>query len=129
VTSRQLLVNACQRPITAVDFRSAPDDRNPRQHFRLVVLGNQQQRFHRDLPIGGIMLGFRQVGDVFGGVAQGQQLAPVQKHDRIIEPLEPNHSGGAIRGVSAGLIDKFDAAGISVPPHHTAVLGRFEAIQ
>jgi len=27
------------------------------------------------------------------------------------------------------LINKFDAAGISAPPHHTAVLGRFEAIQ
>jgi hypothetical protein len=47
-------------------------DRDARQHFRPVALGDQQQRFHRDLPIGGIMFGFRQRGDVFGGVAQGQ---------------------------------------------------------
>jgi hypothetical protein len=36
---------------------------DPRQHFRVVSLGDQQQRFHRDLPLGRIMLGLR--GDVF----------------------------------------------------------------
>ena len=35
---------------------------DPRQHFRPVALGDQQQRFHRDLPIGSIMLRFRQRG-------------------------------------------------------------------
>ena len=55
------------------------------QHFRPVALGHQQQRFHRDLPIGVIMLGFRQRGDVFGGVAQRQQLAPVGQNDRVKE--------------------------------------------
>jgi hypothetical protein len=68
---------------------------DPRQHFRPVALGDQHQRFHRDLPIGGIMFRFRQRGDVFGGVAQRQQFAPVRQHDRIIEPLEPRHSAGA----------------------------------
>jgi hypothetical protein len=52
-----------------------PHHPNPRQHFRPVALGDQHQRFHRDLPIGRIMVGFRQRGDVFGGVAQRQQLA------------------------------------------------------
>jgi hypothetical protein len=37
--------------------------------------------------------------------------------------------GGFARSVSVALIDKFDAAGISVPPHHLAKLCRFEAIQ
>jgi hypothetical protein len=36
-------------------FRGVPvqrlHDRDPRQHFRPVALGNKQQRFHRDLPI------------------------------------------------------------------------------
>ena len=44
-----------------------------------------------DLPIGRIMLGFRQRGDVFGGVAQRQQLAPVGQNDGVNEPLEPSH--------------------------------------
>ena len=34
----------------------------------------------------------------------------------------------AVRFASVALIDKFDAAGISVPPHHTTMLCRFEAI-
>ena len=38
-------------------------------------------------------------------------------------------SGCAILCASAALIDKFDAAGISVPPHHAAIPCRFEAIQ
>jgi hypothetical protein len=34
-----------------------------------------------------------------------------------------------LRGGGGGLIEKFDAAGISVPPHHTTMLCRFETIQ
>lgn len=42
-------------------------DRDPRQHLRPVALGDEQQRFHRDFPVGGVVLGFRQFGDVLGG--------------------------------------------------------------
>ena len=38
--------------------------------------------------IGSVVLGFRQRGDIFGGVAQRHQLAPIRQHDRIKEPLE-----------------------------------------
>jgi hypothetical protein len=62
-------------------------DRNPRQHFRPVALGDQQQYFHRDLPVGGIVLGFRQRGDILGGVVQRQQLAPVGQNDRVNDRL------------------------------------------
>jgi hypothetical protein len=80
VTSRQLLVSARQndRLLRSVSVQR-PHYRNPRQHFRPVAFGNQYQRFHRDLPIGSIVLGFRQRGDVFGGVAQRQQLRPSGK--------------------------------------------------
>jgi hypothetical protein len=47
-----------------------------------------------------------------------------------IAPILAHGSGCAVRCASvAALIDKFDAAGISVPPHHTAMHCRFEAIQ
>lgn len=32
-----------------------PHHRDPRPHFRPVTLGDQQQRFHRDLPVGGVL--------------------------------------------------------------------------
>jgi hypothetical protein len=62
------------------------------------------------------------------GAARPHQRA-VRWYCRI-GPIRAHGSGCAVRCASdAALFDKFDAAGISVPPHHTAVLGRFEAIQ
>jgi hypothetical protein len=74
-----------------------PHHRNPRQHFRPVTFGNQQQRLHRYLPVCFIMLGFWQRSDVFGRVAQRQQLAPIRQNDRIDESLEPRHGPPKIK--------------------------------
>jgi hypothetical protein len=53
-------------------------DRDARQHFRPVALGDQQQRFHRDLPIGGIMFGFRQRG------AASRRVSSLRSSGRMI---------------------------------------------
>ena len=69
-----------EEPLSHRKAALSPSQRNEvRQHFRPVALGDQQQRFHRDLPVGGIVLGFRQRGDVFGGVAQRQSSRPSGK--------------------------------------------------
>jgi hypothetical protein len=36
-----------------------PQHPDPRQHLRAVMLGDQQQYFHRGLPFGGSVLGLR----------------------------------------------------------------------
>ena len=43
------------------------------EHRRPVMLGNQQQRLHRDLPFFGIVFCLGQLGDVEGGVAERDQ--------------------------------------------------------
>ena len=77
----------CQRPLAGVRFCSMPAAQRSSKAFPPVALGDQQQHFHRDLPVGGIVLGFWQRGDVFGDVAQRQQRAAVRHHDGVKEPL------------------------------------------
>jgi hypothetical protein len=81
VTSRRFLVSAPKRPLTAVRFCSA---------IRESVSGHCSRRGGR-LPVGRIMLGFGHRPDVFGGIAQRQELAPAWHHDGVNEPFEPNH--------------------------------------
>jgi len=51
--------------------------------------------------------------------------------DRLNHGIQPgaHGSGCAVRCASVALIEKLNAAGISVPPHHATMLCRFEAIQ
>jgi hypothetical protein len=48
-------------------------DADAREHRRSVLLGDQQERFHRGLPFVGIVFGLGQFGDVLGGIAQRAQ--------------------------------------------------------
>ena len=57
-----------------------------------VMLCDQQQRFHRGLPFIGVVFGFRQFGDVLGGIAQrAQRLLSARQYDRIKKLLIPGH--------------------------------------
>jgi hypothetical protein len=47
---------------------------DPREHRRPIMLGYQQQRFHRGQPFFGVVFGLRKLGDVFSGVAERDQL-------------------------------------------------------
>src|SRR6478735_2416442 len=47
---------------------------------------------------------------------------------RMARTIPALYSKRAVRCASAALIDKLNAAGIAVPPHHTTMLCRFEAI-
>jgi len=80
---RRLRVAPVQRP-------HHPD---AREHRRPVMFGDQQQRFHRGLPVGGVVFRFRQRGDVGRGIAQRLDRAPVRQDDRIVELRGPRHSG------------------------------------
>jgi hypothetical protein len=53
-----------------------------------AVLGHQDQRFHRGLPLRRIVFGFREFGDVGAGVFQSDELAPRGKWYRIIEAAD-----------------------------------------
>ena len=69
-----------------------PHDPDPRKHRWPVMLSNQQQRFHRGLPIVGIVFRFRQFSDVLGGIAQrAQRLLSARQYDRIKKLLIPGH--------------------------------------
>jgi hypothetical protein len=68
------------------------------------------------LPFLKILLGLRQLHDEVGGIAQSQQLAPIQQ-DRIIEGASPGGSGlqlcdqlSAIRDVQNAQLAFFSAA-------------------
>jgi hypothetical protein len=52
-----------------------PQDADPREHRRPVMLHNQQQRFGRCLPFVGIVFCLGQLGDVGTGVLQRDELA------------------------------------------------------
>lgn len=54
-----------------------PHHTDPREHSRPAVLGDQDQRLDRGLPCWRVVLGFRQLCDVVGGVAQGDELAAI----------------------------------------------------
>jgi hypothetical protein len=44
-----------------------------------AVLGHQDQRFHRGLPLRRIVFGFREFGDVGAGVFQSDELATARQ--------------------------------------------------
>jgi hypothetical protein len=66
-----------------------PHHAYPGEHRRAAALGNQQQRFHRGLPFGGIVFGLWELGDVGGGVAEGDELLAGGQFDGIEELLVP----------------------------------------
>jgi hypothetical protein len=66
-----------------------PHHLDPREHGRPIMLGNQQQRFHRGLPFVGVVFALGQAGDVACRVAEGDQLFAVRQYDRIEKSLIP----------------------------------------
>ena len=56
---------------------------------------NQQERRHCGLPFFGIVLLFRQLGDVERGVAERDQRFPSRQRDRIEKFLAPSHDIGS----------------------------------
>jgi hypothetical protein len=72
---------------------------DPGEHGRPIMFGNQHERLHRGLPFLGIVLRLRQVGDVEGRVAQGDQRFPARQYDRIEKPLidDTNRPADAFR--------------------------------
>lgn len=49
-------------------------DADPREHRRAAVCRDQDQRFHRRLPLLGLMLGLPKLRDVVAGVPWGDKL-------------------------------------------------------
>jgi len=57
------------------------------------VLGDQHQRFNRRAPCLRVVLALRQLGDVVGGVAQGEELAAAGQGDWVVEGRDQPLSG------------------------------------
>jgi hypothetical protein len=72
---------------------NAPQHADARHHGRAVELDNQQQGFYRGLPLLEILLGLRELLDVFGGVLEGDELATAGQGNEIVEGAGPGHSG------------------------------------
>ncbi len=60
-------------------------DGDASEHGRAAEIGNEDQRLHRGLPFGCILLGLRQPGDVLTDIHQGEKFSAVRQDDRIIE--------------------------------------------
>jgi hypothetical protein len=69
-----------------------PHDADPREHRRPAKRGDQDQGFHRRLPLCGFVLGSRQLCDEISGILQGDELAVVRQHNRIVEATLPVQS-------------------------------------
>src|SRR5258708_35329393 len=50
-------------------------DADPREHHRAAVRRDQDQRLHRVLPLGGLMLGLGERGDELASILQRDELA------------------------------------------------------
>jgi hypothetical protein len=73
----------------AVQSAQHPD---ARVHHEVPAFSSTDQATGRGLPFLKILLGLRQHHDEVGGIAQSQQLAPIQR-DRIIEGARPGGGG------------------------------------
>ena len=62
---------------------------DPGEHRRAAALGNQQQRFHRRLPFGGVVFGLGELGDVGGGVTQGNERLALGQFGYSAVPRKP----------------------------------------
>jgi hypothetical protein len=75
---------------------------NARQHGRAARRRDKDQGFHCCLPLGGLMLGFRQLRDVIAGVLQRDKLATARHRYRIVKPTFPAAARSRINGRCGG---------------------------
>ena len=54
---------------------------------------DDQERFYRGLPFLELLLGLWKLLDIFGSFFEGDERAAVGQGNRIIEAVEPGHSG------------------------------------
>jgi len=62
-----------------------PHDADPRVHQRPAPFSRHDQRLHRCLPCGKVLLSLRQLHDEGGGVLQRDKLATARQRDRVFE--------------------------------------------
>ena len=90
-------------------------DPDPREHRWPVMLGDQDQRLHRSLPLWSRVFSPRELGDVGSGVPQRRELPSVRQVDWILERRRPGHSTIAHR------CDRFGVP-VKIGPHLGAFL-------
>ena len=56
-----------------------PHHADPGEHRRATALSNQQERFQRGLPFGGIVFDLGELGDVEGDVAKRVKLLAIEE--------------------------------------------------
>ena len=66
-----------------------PHHAYPGEHRWAAALGNKQKRLHRGLPSVGIVFGLGELGDVEGGVAEGDEYLAFRQFNWIEELLVP----------------------------------------
>lgn len=64
-------------------------DSDPREHRRATEIGDQDQGFHRRLPLRLRVDGFRELRDVIACIPQRMQRAAVGNGDRLVELALP----------------------------------------
>jgi hypothetical protein len=62
-------------------------DADPRDHGRAIVLGHQDQAFHRRLPLVRILIGFGKLQDIRSGIAQGAESEAIGQLYRLFRML------------------------------------------
>jgi hypothetical protein len=94
-----------------------PHDANTCKHRWAARLSDQDQGFHRGLPFGGLMLGFRKPRDEFAGILKSDKPPTARQRDRIVELTVPAKS---LTGASC-----FDiVSGVGCPPDKLSKLQR-----
>jgi hypothetical protein len=64
-------------------------DADARHHGGSVILDDQEQRFDRGLPFLELLVGLRELLDIFGGVLESDKLAATRQRDGIVERTFP----------------------------------------
>jgi len=112
-----------------------PHDADPREHRRATRCRDQDQGFHRGLPLRGLVLCLRKFGDVLAGVLEGDELTPARQRNRIVETPLPSFvrpqwrrpflsvsflKPSGSRGTSSSLLILQLRQGMPAPPHGQA---------
>ena len=78
-----VLAQRIEHPLNVTVQR--PHYADPREHRRSAHRRDQDQGFHRCLPLRGRVLGLGQPGDVGTGVLQRDELTTARQRDRFVE--------------------------------------------